>query len=529
MVMHVALNHRTTYRYDRSVSLGPQVVRLRPAPHCRTRDLELLAEGRAGPALHQLAAGPARQLAGPVRVPRADARACDRGRPRGRDGRAQPVRLLPRAVGRDDPRSPTSRCCARTSSPTSNARRPARCRALAGRRAARGRRAPSTSWSALNQRLLARHRLPDPHGAGHPDAANRHWRLRSGSCRDSGLAAGADPAQSRPRRAVRLGLPDPAQARREGARRPLRRRAGLLRPARLGRGLPAGCRLGRARPDLGPACRRRPHAARGHARPARTLRPSPASSTRARSTFDVAMSVRRIFEQPRVTQALYRGAVAGRSGCRPRRSTRGWPRSDVRLTVGGEPTFVVVDDRDAAEWNTEATGGTKEQHADELIRRLRDRFAPGGLLQYGQGKWYPGELLPRWAFALYWRGDGQPLWRDPGLVAGPSVRGRRHRRGRRALLPRRSPRGSALPDDLVIPAFEDPAHFVLQGALLPDNVEPARQQARRPAGARAAGTGVRSRAGVARRALRCRSSAGRHAAWRLAKRALGRRAAAGCS
>ena len=145
---------------------------------------------------------------------------------------------------------------------------------------------------------------------------------------------------------------------------------------------------------------------------------------------------------------------------------------DVRLTMGGEPTFVSIDDYQSAEWNTAAVGPTKRGLADQLIRRLRDRFAPGGLLHCGQGKWYPGEELPRWAFSLLWRTDGKPIWHDAALIARklggaePSAQTTRtvHRSARE---PARHNRKH------VLPAFEDPADRMLKEGALPPNIDPS--------------------------------------------------------
>ena len=134
--------------------------------------------------------------------------------------------------------------------------------------------------------------------------------------------------------------------------------------------------------------------------------------------FSFENRVTRIHEDPRVTKPYSDAAWANILGLGDR-VDRALQAQDVRLTMGGEPTFVSVDDQESAQWNIAADGPHKRSLAGTLVRRLANRFGAGALLHYGQGKWYPGEPLPRWAYHCYWRRDGQPLWRHSNLLAHP--------------------------------------------------------------------------------------------------------------
>lgn len=187
--------------------------------------------------------------------------------------------------------------------------------------------------------------------------------------------------------------------------------------------------------------------------------------------FDFAMRVDRVAEHPRITKPFLDESW-DRLDALGQKVDEVLRAENVRLTMGGEPTFVSIDDFEAGEWNTEAVGPTKREKADALIRRLRDRFAPTGFLHYGQGKWYPGETLPRWTFSLYWRADGEPVWSDDKLIAKEGVETEAKPEDAGRLLSAIAA-NLGIETTMVSEAYEDPGEWLLKEGKLPDNVDPS--------------------------------------------------------
>ncbi|MBP8215935.1 MAG: transglutaminase family protein, partial [Propionivibrio sp.] len=186
--------------------------------------------------------------------------------------------------------------------------------------------------------------------------------------------------------------------------------------------------------------------------------------------FEHSMSVERVWEAPRVTKP-YSDEQWAQIEALGHHIDADLAAGDVRLTMGGEPTFVSIDDRDGAEWSTDAMGPTKRKLAAEVFHRLREKYAPQGLAHFGQGKWYPGEQLPRWSLNCFWRRDGQPVWSNPALCADET-----HDYGADEILAGRFLRELAqrlgLDSKYVFPAYEDAFYYLWRENRLPINVDP---------------------------------------------------------
>ena len=202
-----------------------------------------------------------------------------------------------------------------------------------------------------------------------------------------------------------------------------------------------------------------------------TAAPVSGAIEKSESTLFHDMKVTRIYEAPRVTKPYTEEQWAEilKSGREVDERLRA---GDVRLTMGGEPTFVSIDDQEGAEWNFTANGVKKRELGGELIKKLRKHFAPdGGLLHYGQGKWYPGESLPRWSLGCWWRKDGEPIWRDADLIADESVN-YNHGAAEAKLLADRLMEHLNVDTQWLMPAYEDVYYYIWRERRLPVNVNP---------------------------------------------------------
>jgi uncharacterized protein (DUF2126 family)/transglutaminase-like putative cysteine protease len=203
--------------------------------------------------------------------------------------------------------------------------------------------------------------------------------------------------------------------------------------------------------------------------------PEPASAAAISGTLEDCettatyhMSLRRIYESPRVTKP-YADEVWENIESLGHQIDRELAAGDVRLTMGGEPTFVSAVDMEGPEWTTLALSPAKRHLAMDLVKRLRRRFAPGGFLHFGQGKWYPGEQLPRWAFTCAWRKDGQPIWHDPALVADETRDNNRSRDDARHFIETLA-RRLRVHSNYAFPGYEDLVYYLWRERRLPVNV-----------------------------------------------------------
>lgn len=467
MSIHVALNHVTSYLYDRNVALSPQVVRLRPAPHCRTRILayslavqprEHFINWQQDPQSNYLARLTFPQKTGELRI-EVDLVA-EMAVLNPFDFFLEPyAQAFPFTYQQEERRQLAPYLAGEPLTPR-----------FAQLLESTAREAPSTVdlLVDINRRLSReiRYLIRMEPGVQTPEQT---LQRAAGSCRDSawllvqllrhrGLAARFVSGYL-----IQL-APDVAAL------------DGPSGPATDFTDLHAWCEVylpGAGWIGLDPTSGLL--AGEGHLPLACTADPSAAAPVtgeveESEVRFEHHMKVQRIREAPRVTKPYtpQQWEDIESSG---ERIDEQLSALDVRLTMGGEPTFVSMDDPDGAEWNTAALGENKRRLARDLYNRLKDRYAPTGLAHFGQGKWYPGEPLPRWSLNCFWRRDGEPIWHEPQYYAEEGVdSGATTEVAARFLQSVASALG--LPGRFAFPAYEDAFYYLWRERRLPANVDP---------------------------------------------------------
>jgi uncharacterized protein (DUF2126 family)/transglutaminase-like putative cysteine protease len=465
--IHVALHHRTHYRYDRLVTLGPQVVRLRPAPHSRTRILSYSL--RVAPANHFInwQQDPQANYLARLVFPEPTREFCvevdlvaEMAVFNPFDFFLEPsAERFPFAYDAELQRELAPYLVRLPSTPAFQRYLDA---------IPRSPRATADFLVSLNQ-LLSRdiaYLIRLEPGVQTPEET---LTLASGSCRDSawvlvqllrglGLAARFVSGYLIQLTADVKSIDGPSGTERDFTDLHAWCEVYLPGAGWIGLDPTSGLLAGEGHIPL--ACSPEPGSAA----------PISGAVDFSEVEFEHTMSVRRLRETPRVTlpytDTQWHAMVAlGRA------VDADLERLDVRLTMGGEPTFVAADDPDGPAWNTEALGAGKRERAVQLFRRMQAQYAPQGLVHFGQGKWYPGEQLPRWSLNCFWRRDGVPIWSDAALIADDAARGNTDAERAGEFLAALAQR-LGVDASNVMPAFEDPTYFLWRERRLPSNVDP---------------------------------------------------------
>jgi uncharacterized protein (DUF2126 family) len=467
MSIHIALNHVTRYRYDRRIGLSPHIVRLRPAPHCRTRVLSYSLDVAPDPHFINWQQDPFSNYLARLVFP----------------DKTEELKLTVDLVAEMAVYNPFDFFLEpdaevfpfRYEAHLEHDLRPYLARAEAGARLHqfletldyRPRRTIDFLVE-LNQRLqhsIAYLIRMEP-GVQTPDET---LRIGSGSCRDTGwllvqllrhlgLAARFVSGYLIQLKPDVASLDGPSGATADFT--DLHAWCEVYLPGAGWIGLDPTSGLLAGEGHIPVACTPDPGSAA----------PVSGNVDKCEVTFEHSMGLQRIYESPRVTKP-YTEEQWMAIDTLGRQVDADLQRRDVRLTMGGEPTFVAIEDRDADEWNTAALGPRKRNYAAELLHRLREKYAPGGFLHFGQGKWYPGEQLPRWALSAFWRADGVPCWHDASLFGDerePGGFGEVHAREFIRSLAARL----GLDPNFAIPGYEDVWYYLWRERRLPVNVDP---------------------------------------------------------
>ncbi|RXK55142.1 transglutaminase family protein [Oleiharenicola lentus] len=468
MAIHVALNHRTSYQYDRPVTLGPQVIRLRPAPHCRTPILSysLKLTPAKGHFLNWQQDAFGNYLARvvyPEKVTEFQVEV---------DVVAEmsvynPFDFFLEPYAEKFPFTYEKKLATELAPfLRKNARKP-----KFGAFVASIDLKPQRTIDflvALNSAVnrMVRYVIRMEPGVQTPE---KTLTLASGSCRDSawllvnalrhcGLAARFVSGYLIQLKADQKALDGPSGAEQDFTDLHAWCEVYLPGAGWIGLDPTSGLLAGEGHIPL--ACSPEPSSAAAIS----------GGVDECETEFDFAMSVTRVHESPRVTKP-YTEEQWAKIEALGHAIDADLVKHDVRLTMGGEPTFVSLDDPDGPEWNFTAVSPKKRQLSGELIKRLRTKFAPGALLHYGQGKWYPGEQLPRWSLAAYWRKDGIPIWHDDSLIADESKNYGHGPKEAKELATRLAQTLGVNPKHL-IPGYEDAFYYTWKERRLPSNVTP---------------------------------------------------------